>query len=45
MGKSEAGKGDDRRPLAVPRQEFERRWDLIDWTGKEKEKIEEEKND
>lgn len=30
-GESDAGKGDDRRPRQISRDEWDRRYDLIDW--------------
>ena len=29
-----AGKGDDPRPFSVPRSEYERKWDSINWKPK-----------
>lgn len=32
-----SGKGDDPRPLSVPQDEFNRRWDAIDWNARERQ--------
>ena len=33
-----SGKGDKPRPMSVPRDEFNKKWDKIDWTKKKKPK-------
>jgi hypothetical protein len=33
-----SGKGDTPRPLSVPQEEFNARWDAIDWNARQREK-------